>query len=95
MSISLQYSRCLIVLTSICLFLGKIPKSTSRFLNIITANDNTNWVNVLEKEKHLPFLEVTMIQQPLQSINFLAKTLRKLTANLTSITNSALPVART
>ena len=64
-----------------------MPKSISNFPKIVLANNNPNWVNVLEAEIFLPPSETPTSQQLSQLIDFLTKAFRKLAADLTSATN--------
>lgn len=79
--------------TIIFLFFRRISKSVSKSSNIVLANNNLNWVDVVEEEKPFPSLETATFQQLSQLINLLAKALGKFTAN--STTNSVPSIVRT
>ena len=87
MTIPLQCSRYLMRSTTNFLFPRRMPKSISNFPKIVLANNNPNWVNVLEAEIFLPSSETPTSQQLSQLIDLLTKAFRKLAANLTSATN--------
>jgi len=90
-----QCSRHLIGSTSTYLSLRRIFKSISKSPKIVLANNNSNWVDIPEAEKPLLLSETAISQQPSQLIDLLAKTLRKLAANLTPTINPPFSIAKT
>ena len=95
MTILLQSSRQLMKSILTFLFLKKIPKSILNILEAISANNNSNQVDVLETKEPLLLLENTTFQQLLQLTDLLVKIISKCVANLILTINPALFVVRT
>ena len=96
MAISLQCFRHLMELTPTYLSSRRISKIISKSPKIISTNNNSNWINILEVKKPLLSSKTSMFQQLFHLIDFLkkAKTLGKLIANLTLTTNLVSSIAR-